>query len=85
MNSELECPVNLGNPEEYTMIELAEKIVQITGSSSGYVLNELPEDDPQRRCPDINLAKSKLNWEPKVTLEEGLLKTIEWFKRCLNE
>lgn len=85
MNSELESPVNLGNPKEFTMIELAEKIIKLTGTNSGYVLHDLPVDDPQRRCPDISLAKQKLNWLPSTSLSEGLLPTVNWFENALNE
>ena len=85
MDSELEVPVNLGMPEEFNMIELADEIIEITGSRAGYILNDLPEDDPQRRCPDISLAKEKLFWEPNITLKEGLIPTLEWFRRCLSE
>ena len=85
MNSKLEFPVNLGNPKEFTMIELAEEIINMTDSNSGYVLNELPEDDPQRRCPDIRLAIDKLGWKPRVDLSEGLSRTLDWFKTRLND
>lgn len=85
LDSNLEVPVNLGNPEEFTMIELANKINELTGNSEGYILNDLPEDDPQRRCPDISKAKSLLNWVPKTSLSEGLNPTLEWFQRCLDE
>ena len=85
MNSNLEIPVNLGNPKEFTMIELAELVIKMTGSKSGYVLHELPEDDPQRRCPDITLAKDRLGWEPQFPLQQGLSQTLDWFKRCLSE
>ena len=84
MNSVIQKPVNLGNPVEFTMIELAEEILKITQSESGYVLNELPEDDPQRRCPDIRLAKENLSWHPKISLAEGLSPTLDWFKKRLN-
>lgn len=73
-------PVNIGNPEEYTVLELAEKIIDLTDSKSKINFVELPNDDPKKRKPDITLAKEKLNWEPKVKLEEGLIKTIEYFK-----
>lgn len=73
-------PVNLGNPEEFTMLELAEKIIDKTCSQSNIVYKALPNDDPIRRKPVINLAKEKLNWEPKIQLEEGLDKTIVYFK-----
>ena len=85
MNSIIEVPVNLGNPKEYNMIELAEKILEMTDSDCGYNLNQLPEDDPQRRCPDISFAKDNLAWRPKVRLSEGLSYTIDWFRKCLNE
>ena len=73
-------PVNLGNPVEMTVKELAEKIVQLTDSSSSLEYRELPQDDPVRRKPDISLAKKMLNWEPKISLEEGLKETIAYFK-----
>ena len=73
-------PVNLGNPHEFSMLELAKKVIGIIGSSSKITFNELPKDDPTRRRPDISLAKKKLNWEPLVTVEEGLSKTIDYFK-----
>ena len=84
MNSGIQKPVNIGNPAEFTMIELAEQILKITQSESGYILHELPEDDPQRRCPDIRLAKEKLSWRPRISLAEGLLPTLDWFKKRLN-
>ncbi len=73
-------PVNIGNPGEYTIKQLAEMIIEITESSSKLVYRPLPDDDPTRRKPDITRAKSLLNWEPKIPLREGLTKTIEWFK-----
>lgn len=73
-------PVNLGNPGEFTMLELAEKVLAQTGSSSEIVYRELPENDPKRRKPDISLAKEKLGWEPRVPLDEGLAKTIAYFR-----
>jgi len=76
-------PVNLGNPIEVTILELAQKIIELTGSKSKIIFKPLPADDPQRRQPDITLAKEKLNWQPKVSLEEGLKKTIEYFKQTL--
>ena len=85
MNSEDEFtgPVNIGNPGEFTMLELAEKVIEFTGSKSKIVFQPLPQDDPKMRRPDITLAKSKLDWEPKVKLDEGLMKTIEYFKTTL--
>ncbi|TIL92102.1 MAG: SDR family oxidoreductase [Mesorhizobium sp.] len=73
-------PINLGNPVEYTMVELAEAVLEITGSRSKLVRQPLPADDPTRRCPDISLARENLKWEPKVKLVEGLIKTTEYFK-----
>jgi UDP-glucuronate decarboxylase len=74
-------PVNLGNPDEYRIIDLAKVIIEITGSSSRIVHKPLPEDDPRRRCPDISLARRVLSWEPKVPLKEGLRRTIDDFRR----
>ncbi len=73
-------PVNLGNPGEHSIIELADKILQITGSKSKIVFKPLPQDDPLKRQPDITLAKKQLGWEPKINLEEGLERTVEYFK-----
>jgi dTDP-glucose 4,6-dehydratase len=73
-------PVNIGNPHEMTVLEFAKKIIELTGSKSTIVYKPLPEDDPQVRQPDITKAKKILNWEPKVNLEEGLLKTIDYFR-----
>lgn len=73
-------PVNIGNPGEFTMLELAELVLKLTGSKSKLVFKPLPADDPRQRKPDISLAKSKLNWEPKVPLEEGLKRVIEYFE-----
>ncbi len=73
-------PVNIGNPDEVTMLQLAKEILEITGSKSKIVFKELPEDDPKVRQPDISRAKSLLKWEPKVNRREGLLKTLEYFK-----
>ncbi len=73
-------PVNLGNPTEFTVKELAEKIIKLTGNKSKIVYNPLPEDDPIKRKPDISLAKEKLSWEPKVDVDEGLKWTIDYFK-----
>jgi UDP-glucuronate decarboxylase len=73
-------PVNIGNPVEFTMKQLAQMVIELTGSKSKLVHKALPADDPSRRCPDISLAKSKLGWEPRIALREGLLKTIEYFR-----
>ena len=77
-------PVNIGNPSEFTMIELAELVVKLTGSKSKLVFKKLPQDDPKQRKPDITLAQSKLNWYPKVPLEDGLIETIAYFKKILE-
>ena len=77
-------PVNLGNPEELTVIELAQKIIQKTNSKSKIIYCSLPKDDPTKRKPDISLAKKELNWEPKIKLDEGLDKTIEYYSNLLN-
>ena len=76
-------PVNIGNPMEFTVLELAKKVLALTGSKSRIALKPLPSDDPVRRCPDISLAKCKLGWEPRVGLDEGLGKTIEYFREKL--
>ena len=76
-------PVNLGNPNERTVLNLAEKIIELSGSSSKIIYQSLPADDPTRRKPDIELAKTKLGWEPKVSFEEGLVKTIEYFSKIM--
>ncbi len=81
MNSDYEdSPVNLGNPHEVTILELAEKIRAITGLNNTIDFRPLPADDPTRRCPDISLARKVLNWEPHVPLEEGLRRTIDYFR-----
>lgn len=72
-------PVNLGNPAEMTILELAETIIEYTGSSSKIVFRDLPTDDPKQRCPDISRAKKTLGWEPVVALKEGLMKTIDYY------
>jgi UDP-glucuronate decarboxylase len=78
-------PVNLGNPTEFTILELAEKIISATGSRSRIVFRPLPQDDPLQRQPDITLAKEKLHWEPGTALEEGLQSTIAYFKTVLKD
>ena len=72
-------PINLGNPIEFSMKDLAAVVIKLTNSSSNIIYNELPEDDPKRRRPDINLAKSILDWSPIIDLEIGLQKTINYF------
>ena len=76
-------PVDLGNPGEFTMLQLAEKVIELTGSKSKIVYMPLPQDDPTQRKPVIDLAKKELDWEPTIPLEEGLKKTIEYFKRII--
>jgi len=78
-------PVNMGNPGEFTMIELAEKIVTLVGGKSKLVFKPSPQDDPKQRKPVIEIAKDKLKWEPKVNLADGLTETIAYFKRTLRE
>lgn len=86
MNSpdEFTGPVNLGNPHEISILELAETIIRLTKSKSKLTFKSLPQDDPKQRKPDITLAKRVLGWEPKVSLEEGLSKTIEYFRKVLK-
>ena len=76
-------PVNIGNPGEFTIRALAEKVIELTGTSSKLIFQELPVDDPTQRRPDISLAKEELDWQPHVQLEEGLKKTIAYFERIL--
>jgi UDP-glucuronate decarboxylase len=79
-------PVNIGNPGEFTMLQLAHEIIDITGSRSKIIYLPLPADDPAQRQPDITLAREKLNgWEPVVPLREGLVKTIQYFEELLAE
>jgi UDP-glucuronate decarboxylase len=86
MNSsdDITGPINLGNTEEYNMLELAEKIIKITGSKSKIEFFKIPQDDPKKRKPDIEKAKKILNWEPSITLDDGLLNTINFFKETIN-
>jgi len=77
-------PVNIGNPEEFSIKQLAEQVISMTGSRSKLVYKELPSDDPSQRRPDISLAKQALDWEPKIQLEEGLGKTIDYFDKLLS-
>ena len=74
-------PINVGNPNEFTILQLAETVKRLTNSDSAIILKPLPSDDPQQRQPDISLAKDVLNWQPKVELEQGLLKTIDYFAK----
>jgi len=84
MESDIEGPVNIGNPEEHTVLELAEIVLRLTGSRSRIVRRPLPADDPQRRKPDISLARSELGWQPRVGLEDGLARTAHYFRELLQ-
>jgi UDP-glucuronate decarboxylase len=81
---EMPGPVNLGNPGEFTILELANMVKELSGSKSEIVFRPLPQDDPVRRRPDITLAKAKLGWEPTVPLRDGLVKTIAYFRDLLK-
>lgn len=86
MNQDGFCgPVNIGNPGEFTIRELAEKVIALTGSRSKLEFKPLPSDDPRQRQPDIRLAREKLGWEPRIPLDEGLKKTVEYFRKALAE
>ena len=77
-------PVNTGNPNEFTILELAEKVIKLTGSKSKIIFKDLPEDDPMQRKPDNTLAREKLDWEPQIQLEQGLGKKITYFKSLVS-
>lgn len=77
-------PINLGNPGEHTMLDLAERVLRLTGSRSALVFRPLPQDDPRRRCPDISRAREALAWQPQVSLDEGLARTIHHFRALLG-
>ncbi len=81
MRSPLSGPINIGNPREFTILEFAQQVKRISGSTSEIVFKELPTDDPKQRRPDITLAREKLGWEPKVKLEEGLRRTVDYFRK----
>jgi UDP-glucuronate decarboxylase len=87
MNSreDLTGPINLGNPTEFTILELAQKVIDIAGSKARIIHKPLPQDDPRQRKPDISLAESELHWAPKIGLEEGLARTIQYFDKLLKE
>lgn len=76
-------PVNLGNPEEFTILELARKVIELTGSKSQLIFKSLPSDDPVQRCPDIRLAQERLGWQPSVRVHDGLTKTVAYFRKLL--
>jgi nucleoside-diphosphate-sugar epimerase len=80
-SSEADMPFNIGNPEERTVSDLAHKVLELTGSDSPIVMKDLPVDDPQVRCPDIRRARSILGWLPEVSIDQGLEKTIEYFRK----
>jgi UDP-glucuronate decarboxylase len=84
LNTKVEGPINLGNPNEFTMIELAKKIIKLTNSKSKIVYEKLPLDDPRNRRPDISLAIEVLNWAPKVDINEGITLSIEYFRKKIN-
>jgi dTDP-glucose 4,6-dehydratase len=78
-------PINIGNPDEWTILECAREILDITGSESEILFKPLPQDDPTRRCPDITKARTLLGWEPKVSLRQGLEKSLDYFKTCVGQ
>ena len=82
--SDENMPVNIGNPDEISMLDLAKEIIDITGSKSDIIFKELPEDDPKIRQPDITIARTRLQWEPRIQRREGLIKTMEYFKKRLG-
>jgi UDP-glucuronate decarboxylase len=82
---EVTGPINVGNPHEIPVRELAERVIRLTGAKSRIVFRPLPQDDPMQRCPDIAMARSVLGWEPKVALDDGLLQAAAYFRRMLAE
>ena len=87
MRTEDDCtgPVNLGNPDEFQIKQLAERVLALVGSTSNIIHKELPQDDPQQRRPDITLAKARLNWQPSIALDDGLIRTVEYFRALLAQ
>lgn len=83
--SDVTGPINIGNPGEFTIRELAELVVELTGSRSQIIYKDLPPDDPRQRQPDISKAKALLNWQPTIALREGLSNTISYFDRLLKD
>ena len=81
--SDFTGPVNIGNPEEFSMLQLADLVIKMTGSKSKLVFEPLPQDDPRQRRPDISLAKQELSWQPSIKLESGLEKTISYFSQVI--
>jgi UDP-glucuronate decarboxylase len=84
-NDSVTGPINIGNPNEFTILELATKIIEMVGAKSKIVRRPLPENDPRQRQPDITLAKKHLSWEPRTQLQEGLTRTIAYFETMLSE
>lgn len=84
LDSDEHFPVNLGNPTEITMLELAKRVLALTGGDGRIVFRDLPEDDPKQRCPDITRARTILGWKPTVTLDDGLARTLSWFQSELQ-
>jgi UDP-glucuronate decarboxylase len=84
LKNPIDAPINLGNPTEFSMLQLAEQVIALTGSVSRIVFESLPLDDPKQRKPDISLALSSLDWQPKVALEDGLAETISYFKLLIK-
>jgi UDP-glucuronate decarboxylase len=83
LNDPYPLPVNIGNPGEFTMLELAEKVIELTGTASKIIYQDLPQDDPKQRKPDISRAKTVLGWEPTISLDKGLVKTIDYFRNIV--
>ena len=84
MSSNYKRPVNLGNPVEYNMLDFARLVNEKLSNISEIAFYELPEDDPKKRCPDITLAQNILKWKPKILLDEGLDRTIEWYRKIIE-
>ena len=85
LDKEYVGPINIGNPNETTILELCQLIIELTNSSSSFIFSKLPKDDPLKRKPDISLAQKELNWQPEINLREGLMKTICFFKEKRHE
>jgi nucleoside-diphosphate-sugar epimerase len=85
MKGEEKRPVNIGNPHEMSVLEIARMVIEISSSESELIYEGLPEDDPERRCPQIRRAKGTLSWEPRIGAREGLHKTLSWFSRQLTD
>jgi UDP-glucuronate decarboxylase len=84
-NKDVTGPVNLGNPGEFTMLELAQKVIDLTGSKSELLFGDLPQDDAKQRQPDIELAKRELGWEPTISLDQGLRYTVDYFRNRMKD